>query len=364
MLAHIYKTADESIKTLIYRIRGRSRRTIHRYLIRRLKQEAIKSHRERYPIDVVYTWANGNDTRRQQAFQYHLTRDKQVQPRNRDATTGNRSIDREELKYSLRSLACFAPWIRNIYIITGFNQRPGWLRDHPDIVIVPEHSIFPDKEHLPTFNSQAVECHLDRIEGLSEYFIYMNDDMFLGNAISPLDLIWSDGIILGGLGDPSGATAEGISDKNELGFYSAWKNNNMLLDSVFGEGKRILPNHQLTMLSKDIFRDTRRMFPSAFERTSICRFRSVNNINPVGVAFYVGLYTNRLETTNHLKIQFIKLDDDNQINLDNFKRLINRRPHLFCINDDTTGEGATPEIDHSLRQLLETYFPEKSPYEV
>ena len=358
------KTAGGGIKNLIYKIRGRCRRAIHRYRIRCLIQETIKSYQERYPIDVVYTWVNGNDAARQQAFQYHLTQDKQVQPRNRDATVRNRSVDREELRYSLRSLACFAPWVRHIYIITGFNQRPEWLRDHPDITIVPQSSIFPDENHLPTFNSQAIECHLDRIEGLSDFFIYMNDDTFFGNEISSFDLVWGDGVMLGGTAVPSWVTPRGIPEENETAFISAWKNNNMLLDSVFGEKKRTMPNHQLTMLSKDVFRDTRRMFPSAFERTSICRFRSVNNINPVGVAFYVGLYTGRLKITNHLTTQFIILGDDNQNNQNKFKRLMNRRPHLFCINDDTTMEGATPEIDQSLRQLLETYLPVKSPYEV
>jgi hypothetical protein len=364
MLEQISKKAGDRIKNTVYRIQGRTRRTLHRSMIRFLTQETVTSHRKKYPIDVVYTWVNGHDTIRQQAVQYHLTHDKQAQPRNQDATTANRYTDREELKYSIRSLARFAPWIRKIYIITGLNQRPEWLREHPDVVIVPDSSIFPDKKHLPTFNSQAIECHLDRIENLSEYFIYMNDDMFLGNEISPLDLVWTDGVILGGLAPPSRVSPRGIPEESELGFLSAWKNNNMLLDSVFGEKQRVFPNHQLTMLSKNIFGDTRRMFPSAFERTSVCRFRSVNNINPVGVAFYVGLYTGRIKITNHLINHYIPFKDDNKKNSNMFKRLMNRRPHLFCINDVTTEKGATPEIDSALKQLLETYFPVKSPYEV
>ena len=364
MLSNAINTVNGQIKNVVYRIRGQGRRTVHHYRIRSLKKETVKSHRERYPVDVVYAWTDGNDSARQKAFQYHLNRENPGQPRNLDATTGNRSIDREELKYSIRSLACFAPWVRRIYIITGFDQRPGWLKDHRDVVIVPESSIFPDKTHLPTFNSQAIECHMDRIEGLSEYFIYMNDDMFLGNGISLLDLVWTDGVILGGLSAPSWLSARGIPDKNEFGFYSAWKNNNMLLDSVFGEKERTLPNHQLTMLSKQIFQDARLMFPSAFKRTSTCRLRSVNNINPAGVAFYVGLHTGRLKTTNHLKSRFLQLCDDRQANEKMFQMLMNRRPHLFCLNDDTTAEGPTPEIDQSVRLFLESYFPEKSPYEV
>jgi len=40
--------------------------------------------------------------------------------------------------------------------------------------------IFPRKDDLPTFNSAAIECHLHRIPGLSENFLYFNDDFLLG----------------------------------------------------------------------------------------------------------------------------------------------------------------------------------------
>jgi hypothetical protein len=33
---------------------------------------------------------------------------------------------------------------------------------------------------LPTFSSPAIEANLHRIAGLSEHFLYFNDDVFLG----------------------------------------------------------------------------------------------------------------------------------------------------------------------------------------
>jgi UDP-N-acetylglucosamine-lysosomal-enzyme len=95
----------------------------------------------------------------------------------------NRYRDSEELRYSLRSLVRFAPWIRHIYLVTD-NQIPYWLDlSHPRLTVVPHSDIFPNKSHLPVFSSPAIEAHIHRIPGLSQRFIYFNDDVMLGNII-------------------------------------------------------------------------------------------------------------------------------------------------------------------------------------
>jgi len=38
----------------------------------------------------------------------------------------NRAQNRDELKYSLRSVQQFAPWIRHVFIVTN-GQTPSWL---------------------------------------------------------------------------------------------------------------------------------------------------------------------------------------------------------------------------------------------
>ena len=93
-----------------------------------------------------------------------------------------RQID--ELKYALRSVYMFAPWIRRIFIATD-SPAPAWLADHPSVTIVRSEEFFADPSVLPTHNSQAVECQLHHIEGLSEHFLYSNDDMFFGRAGGP-----------------------------------------------------------------------------------------------------------------------------------------------------------------------------------
>lgn len=108
-------------------------------------------------------------------------------PKESDDVSRSRFVDNGELRYSLRSVERYAPWVRNIYIVTN-GQVPNWLNvNHPRIHIIRHEDIFLDKSHLPTFSSPAIESHLHRIPGLSKKFIYLNDDVMFGNEIWPDD---------------------------------------------------------------------------------------------------------------------------------------------------------------------------------
>lgn len=54
-------------------------------------------------------------------------------------------------------------------------------------VILNLQDLFPIKSHLPTFSSPAIESHLHRIPGLSDFFLYMNDDVMFGKEVWPDD---------------------------------------------------------------------------------------------------------------------------------------------------------------------------------
>ena len=74
--------------------------------------------------------------------------------------------DFNQLKYSFRSIEMYAPWIRNIFIVTN-GQKPSWVKiDHPKISVISHSEIFEDETDLPTFNSMAIEVHLHKIPGL------------------------------------------------------------------------------------------------------------------------------------------------------------------------------------------------------
>ena len=73
-------------------------------------------------IDAVFTWVDGNDIdwmSRKSKFLH----DKPEKLENKKVNSKGRFFDNDELKYSLRSICQFAPWINNLYIIT-YNQTP------------------------------------------------------------------------------------------------------------------------------------------------------------------------------------------------------------------------------------------------
>lgn len=93
-----------------------------------------------------------------------------------------RSWGTEELL--IRCIRKNMPWIRDIIIILAReSQVQGWMKSLPPRTKEPRvrvvfHKEFIPEEQLPTFNSRAIEMYLHRIPGLSDYFIYGNDDMF------------------------------------------------------------------------------------------------------------------------------------------------------------------------------------------
>ncbi|XP_046849520.1 N-acetylglucosamine-1-phosphotransferase subunits alpha/beta-like isoform X2 [Xenia sp. Carnegie-2017] len=101
--------------------------------------------------------------------------------------SASRFADNQELRYSLRSVEKFAPWVRQIFIVTN-GQIPSWLNlNNPRIKIVTHREIFSNQSHLPTFSSPAIESHLHKIPGLSKKFIYLNDDVMFGAEVWPDD---------------------------------------------------------------------------------------------------------------------------------------------------------------------------------
>ena len=88
--------------------------------------------------------------------------------------------------YWFRMIEKHAPWVNNVYLITN-GQKPDWLNlDHPKLKLV-THKEFMPNEYLPTYNSAAIELNLHRIEGLSENYLYFNDDVYLIRDSQPSD---------------------------------------------------------------------------------------------------------------------------------------------------------------------------------
>ncbi|MGN0642523.1 MAG: stealth family protein [Huintestinicola sp.] len=131
------------------------------------------------PIDFVIIWVDGSDK------EWQSEKEKYTPPSDSD-NREERYRDWDNLRYWFRGAEKFAPWVRKIHFVT-WGHLPKWLNtDDPKLNIV-RHSDFIPEKYLPTFSSHTIELNLHRIEGLSDNFVYFNDDTFLINNVKPED---------------------------------------------------------------------------------------------------------------------------------------------------------------------------------
>lgn len=128
-------------------------------------------------IDFVVTWLDSTDPAWQSLYESY-------KPTTKGDISNARFRDMNIFQYWFRAVERYAPWVNKIYLITN-GKFPDWInKDNPKLVLV-KHEDYIPKEYLPTFNSCAIELHMHRIKGLSEHFVYFNDDMFINAPVSP-----------------------------------------------------------------------------------------------------------------------------------------------------------------------------------
>ena len=130
-------------------------------------------------IDFVITWVDMNDPKWQNEFNKYCN----DQNNTKNGVSKARFRDYGFLKYWFRGVEKFAPWVRKIHFITS-SQVPEWLDTGNPKIHVVHHEDFIPPQFLPTFNSVVIERYIHRIEGLSEHFVYFNDDFYIINHVS------------------------------------------------------------------------------------------------------------------------------------------------------------------------------------
>ena len=97
--------------------------------------------------------------------------------------------DCEELKYSIRSILQYIPWIRKIYILMP-NEKVKFLKNDINEKII----YIKDREILgfDSANSPSFSFNLFRMKkfGISKNFIYMDDDCFIGQYLQKENLFY------------------------------------------------------------------------------------------------------------------------------------------------------------------------------
>ena len=319
-------------------------------------------------IDLVYLWVDGNDPELKQKRLYWQNQyGAKINPQ---ATDKCRFIDNQELKYSLRSVEKYAPWVNNIYIVTD-NQIPKWLNTNNEKIHIIDHKDIMPPEALPTFNSVAIETCICNIKNLSEYFLYANDDMFFTNYTSQ-DFFFTK------TGYPIFRVRHRLRKKDYSHQYvkmlvNAYK----LIEKKFGKKYYFDPHHSIDAYKKSDIIECNELFSEELYKTTLSKFRNEENISRV-------IYQAYACATGKGKLKLIKKIDDeltlyekiiktirhdfhkdsiyfHTCNTNYQEKIAEYKPELICINDN---EDTTDDDRVRMKNFLENYFPEKSPFEI
>lgn len=310
----------------------------------------------REPVDIVYTWVDGTDPEWQ-------ARKARYQPaaeaHHETALHHSRFVAREELRYSLRSVAMFAGWVRRIHLVTD-GQVPPWLdTSHPKINLVDHREIFRDPNVLPVFNSHAIESQLHHVPGLADQYLYFNDDVFLGRPVEP-ELFFT------GNGMARFFLSEHVLDLDrpslrDLPATAAAKKNRELIERDFGVTVRYKYRHGVSPQLREVLTELEKRHPDDFARVAASRFRHPDDLSiPSSLSHsYAYLRGRAVEGTVHYRYQDIGRTNTAR----RLDEILRERPQVFCLNDIATDPELLPEVDAVLKTFFAEYFPLPSPFE-
>lgn len=248
-------------------------------------------------VDMVVSWAGQSTPAREASKKYYLS---EHENDNVDFTSARFAYNGELQILVRRAFVYGSPWLRDIHIVL-----PDACQ-HPDSIIhealgaayatlAPRVHIHRDSAILPAtavpcFSSHPKEANLDRIPGLSEKFVYANDDTFLNRSV-PLALFFAaDGTPLY---RPDNVQPEGLKHSGDRTTYVGQDmyrciqlNTATMFWGTIPTDKIasvccIQPEHQVVAMSRSSYARARSRFPEAFAQLTQTRFRSTRDFSPV-----------------------------------------------------------------------------------
>lgn len=326
---------------------------------RRVEFAAPDIYTVREPVDVVYTWVDGSDVewKKRQLAARGMSDEDEL---NATALSASRFTDRNELMYSLRSLESYASWVNHIYIVTD-RQVPEWLNtDHPKITVVDHRDIFSRPENLPVFNSHAIESQLHHIEGLSEQYLYLNDDLFFMRPTSPELFFTGSGL---SKFFPSTAPLDlAEATARDLPVLSAAKHGREFMLSRHGRTVTHKFKHTPHPQLKSVLAEFERREPELFAAVSASTFRHPDDCSIASSLYHFHAYAQGRAVDAGIRYAYMDIARPDAAL---YLRRLSRRNDLdvLCLNDTDFGNGNPEAVTSLLTGFLEERFPFPSSFE-
>lgn len=325
-------------------------------------------------IDFVVIWVDGNDK------QWQNEKDKYSPKRNTD----NRNIryrDWDNLQYWFRGIEKFAPWVNKIHFVT-YGHLPDWLnKNNPKLNIV-KHTDYIPKEYLPTFSSHPIELNLHRIKGLSEKFVYFNDDMFIIDDVKKSDFFVNN--------LPCDMAAINATVARDKLYNSVLYNNMLILNSRFKKNEIIRKNlskwinlkygktlvrtflgmpwsefigfynkHMCNSFLKSTFEEVWEKEFEVLNETCMHKFRSKEDVNQF-LFEYWQLMNGKFYPKKMSCCYFQALEQKQEL----IKSIKKQKYKFVCINDSEYNNEDFERLKKELKDSFETILPQKCSFEI
>lgn len=309
------------------------------------------------PVDIVYTWVDGTDPAWQARKAHYLGQGLASQKHSSDSAIAARFQNRDELRYSLRSVEMFANWVRHIWIVTD-RQVPSWLRtDHSRLTVVDHRDIFRDQSALPSFNSHAIESQLHHIDGLANLWLYLNDDVMFGAPVRPEQFFHGNGLIKF---FPSSAQVEPRErSAHDVAVTAAAKNNREFLELNYDRTITNKLRHTIHPQAVSLTRRFEQEHPELFDQVMRARFRKRSDYAICSsLAQHYG-FVRGLAVPGGIRNGYVDLAHPLATHV--LARWLRQREYdTLCINDSGAG---TSHVDDHLADFFRSYFPLPSDWE-
>lgn len=330
-----------------------------------------------FKIDFVVTWVDGSDP---------VWCEKKAKY-DGSVNTSKKSMNSEKayrewgtFKYWFRGVENFAPWVNKVYLVTD-NQKPSWLKDTSDKLVVVDHTEIINQDYLPVFSANPIESNIHKIPGLSEHFVFFNDDMYLTGPVQPNDFFSEEGL-------PKYNTALSpiIAERYGTGHFQINDmeiiNSHFTRDQILKNGQFFSPTQGLKKVIKSLlyrnsqficgFWESHLPYPllkstfdlvwekerEVLEKTSASRFRNPSDTN-VWLFKYWQIASGQYAIGNSKIGGLFSLDNADS----NFWQLIQSQKYrIMCINDGfeiSDEEKVMADFITAMDKLL----PEKSQFE-
>lgn len=311
-----------------------------------------------FPVDAVYTWVDGADPAWRERFERAKAEAAGV-AYHPEAQAGHRFVSRDELRYSMRSLQMYAPWIRHIYLVTD-RQAPSWLGADQDRVTVVDHrDIFTDPTGLPVFNSNAIISQLHHIDGLSEHYLYINDDVFFGHDVRPEDFWYGSGITK--VFPARALRPFGPSGPAELPHLNITTNIRAHLQREFGRTLRHAVRHMVAPQRRSVNYEIEERFGELLRETARHRFRHHDDVALDQMFHYYAQMTGRA-VPSVMDYEYVNVGLGSTSH--RLRRLLFARDRaVFCLNDAPEA-GEDPMSEDEVAAFCAAYFPVRSEFEL